>query len=283
MTTGQKITRCRKEKGITQAELAETLGVSRQAVSRWESDLAFPETDKLVKLSNIFGCSVDWLLKYDEKESGEKECESGERGEENGNLFGKFSGLHFEYKSRRTVGNLPLVHINIGLGRTAKGVFAVGIKSVGIVSVGLLSLGVVSIGTLALGLLSLGCLALGILSLGAIAAGLLSAGGVAVGFIAVGGCAVGAFALGGAAIGGFSFGGYANGSYIAIGDIAVGGIALGSSSAEGGFAATVPEFGELAPDIYASFDKIPSVFGVFTDWCRSLFEGVLNGRITLGG
>ena len=254
MTTGQKITRCRKEKGITQAELAETLGVSRQAVSRWESDLAFPETDKL-----------------------------GERGEENGNLFGKFSGLHFEYKSRRTVGNLPLVHINIGLGRTAKGVFAVGIKSVGIVSVGLLSLGVVSIGTLALGLLSLGCLALGILSLGAIAAGLLSAGGVAVGFIAVGGCAVGAFALGGAAIGGFSFGGYANGSYIAIGDIAVGGIALGSSSAEGGFAATVPEFGELAPDIYASFDKIPSVFGVFTDWCRSLFEGVLNGRITLGG
>ncbi len=277
MTTGQKIAHCRKEKDLTQTELAEALCVSRQAVSRWESDLAFPETDKLVKLSNLFGVSVDWLLKYD----GEARRE--DQAERQTNLFERFAKMHFEYKSERTLGGLPLVHINIGLGRTAKGVFALGIKSVGIISVGLLSVGVVSIGTLALGILSLGCLALGILSLGAVAAGLLSAGGVALGLIAVGGCAIGGFALGGAAIGGFAFGGYANGSYIAIGDIAAGGIALGSTSAQGAFAATVPQFKESAPDIYASFDKIPSVFRVFTGWCRSIFDGVLNGSITLGG
>ena len=44
MTTGQKIYECRKNAGLTQEELAEKLGVSRQAVSKWESDAAFPET-----------------------------------------------------------------------------------------------------------------------------------------------------------------------------------------------------------------------------------------------
>lgn len=62
MTTGEKIAALRKEKGITQEALAESLKVTRQSVSRWEMDAAFPETEKLIKLSRILECSIDFLL-----------------------------------------------------------------------------------------------------------------------------------------------------------------------------------------------------------------------------
>lgn len=63
MTLGEKLAKARKENNITQEELADTLGVTRQSISKWESDLAYPETDKLIKMSNLFGCSLDYLLK----------------------------------------------------------------------------------------------------------------------------------------------------------------------------------------------------------------------------
>lgn len=62
MTTGEKIALLRKQKNMTQEELAEILNVSRQSVSRWEMDVAFPETDKLIRLSKLFECSIDFLL-----------------------------------------------------------------------------------------------------------------------------------------------------------------------------------------------------------------------------
>lgn len=62
MTMGEKLSLLRKKMKMTQDELAETLGVSRQSVSRWEVDVAFPETDKLIKLSKLFNCSIDFLL-----------------------------------------------------------------------------------------------------------------------------------------------------------------------------------------------------------------------------
>ncbi len=62
MTTGAKLALLRKKKGITQEKLSEILKVSRQSVSRWEMDVAFPETDKLIKLSKLFECSIDFLL-----------------------------------------------------------------------------------------------------------------------------------------------------------------------------------------------------------------------------
>ncbi len=62
MTTGEKLTLLRKKKGFTQEQLAEVLGVSRQSVSRWEMDVAFPETEKLIKLSRLLECSIDFLL-----------------------------------------------------------------------------------------------------------------------------------------------------------------------------------------------------------------------------
>lgn len=63
----------RKKKGITQEELAEILNVSRQSVSRWEMDAAFPETDKLIKLSKLFECSIDFLLNNSFQENGKND------------------------------------------------------------------------------------------------------------------------------------------------------------------------------------------------------------------
>lgn len=62
MTTGEKIAFLRKKVDLTQEQMAEILGVSRQSVSRWEIDMAFPETDKLIKLSKLLHCSIDYLL-----------------------------------------------------------------------------------------------------------------------------------------------------------------------------------------------------------------------------
>lgn len=63
MTFGEKLSKLRKEYNYTQEQLADILGVSRQSISKWESDIAYPETDKLIKLGELFECSMDYLLK----------------------------------------------------------------------------------------------------------------------------------------------------------------------------------------------------------------------------
>lgn len=272
MTTGQKIAECRKKKNLTQQNLAGVLGVSRQAVSRWESDLAFPETDHLTKMSKLFGVSADYLLNYGNGNSVDGE-ENGERWD-GINLWGSLKNFHIEYKSKRCIGNLPLLHINIGLGRTAKGIFAVGLKSAGIFSAGLLSVGVVSAGVLSIGAFAAGALALG----------LISAGSLAVGVIALGAVTLGIFALGAVNFGLFSVGAVSFGYFAAIGDRAYGGIALGASSANGRIiSVTIERFAEMKEEIYMRFNEIPSAFSLFTEWTRGIFDGVLNGVIKLGG
>ena len=57
------IEKSRKEAGMTQAELAAKLGVSQGAISQWESGATQPEIKHLVKMSELFGCSVDVLIK----------------------------------------------------------------------------------------------------------------------------------------------------------------------------------------------------------------------------
>lgn len=63
MTLGEKIAKQRKELNYTQEQLADILGVSRQSISKWESDIAYPETEKLIELGRLFDCSMDYLLK----------------------------------------------------------------------------------------------------------------------------------------------------------------------------------------------------------------------------
>ena len=62
MTTGQKIQALRKGRGLTQEQLAARLGVSRQAVSRWELDETLPDTQNLLPLKEALGVSIDMLL-----------------------------------------------------------------------------------------------------------------------------------------------------------------------------------------------------------------------------
>ena len=63
VSLGEKISKLRKQNNITQDQLAYMLGVSRQAVSKWETDTTYPETDNLLGLSEVFQCSLDYLLK----------------------------------------------------------------------------------------------------------------------------------------------------------------------------------------------------------------------------
>lgn len=68
MTTGEKLQKLRKEKGYTQEELSDMLNVSRQTIYKWESDIAFPETDKLIAIAKMYHCSVDYLLNNENEE-----------------------------------------------------------------------------------------------------------------------------------------------------------------------------------------------------------------------
>lgn len=59
MTFGEKLSKLRKTKNYTQEQLAELLGVSRQSISKWESDAAYPETDKLIRICELFATTHD--------------------------------------------------------------------------------------------------------------------------------------------------------------------------------------------------------------------------------
>lgn len=65
MSLGQNLQFLRKRDNITQEQLAEVLEVSRQSVSKWESDTTYPEMDKLLQLSNLFHCTLDDLVQKD--------------------------------------------------------------------------------------------------------------------------------------------------------------------------------------------------------------------------
>ena len=68
MTFGEQLKNHRKEKGLSQEELANLLYVTRQSVSQWENDKTMPSVDLLVKLSEIFDTTVDALLGKPEKD-----------------------------------------------------------------------------------------------------------------------------------------------------------------------------------------------------------------------
>ena len=220
MTLGNKLAKLRKENNYTQEQSAYMLGVSRQAISKWESDLAYPETEKLIRLSEMYHCSLDYLLKDRFNENGENlECDA------------KFYlQKHIrEKRSKITIGGLPLWHIS----KDAKGIIAVGIKARGVIAVGLKARGILSVGMLSMGFISFGMLSLGLLSIGLFSLGFLAAGCLAVGIFSTGAISFGVISLGAIAIGEFSIGAIARGNYFAWGDYAQAKIALGDSRAIG--------------------------------------------------
>ena len=65
MKLSEKLYSLRKKSGLSQEQLAEQLNVSRQAISKWESDVSVPESEKLIVISTYFNVSVDYLIKDD--------------------------------------------------------------------------------------------------------------------------------------------------------------------------------------------------------------------------
>ena len=195
MTFGDKLSALRREQNYTQEQLAELLGVSRQSVSKWESGAAYPETEKLIRLSALFDCSLDYLLR--DAPRGPAAPQAAEPSPHGVHFTVSVPYPCYERKSARQLFGMPLYHVNIGPGRVAKGFFAVGLISVGLLAFGLD----------AIGLLAIGCVAIGILAFGAVALGLFAAGGAACGFYAVGTAAAGGFAaLGSSASGPIAIG-----------------------------------------------------------------------------
>lgn len=224
MTLGEKIYRLRTEQGFSQETFGDKLGVSRQSVSKWETDQSVPELDKIVAISELFGVSTDHLLKETEETSNTAEEET-LREDDLIRVEYRFGRRHhYEYKSKKMIGNLPLMHINLGVGlRRAKGVIAIGTVAQGWFAVGLASMGFFSLGIVSLGLLAFGTLAFGLIALGSFSVGVISIGAVACGI----------FSLGALTFGQFAFGASAHGAQVAIGDMARGKIALGYSQAVG--------------------------------------------------
>lgn len=67
----KKYKNLRKEAGLSQEELSYQLGVSRQAISKWERDSGYPETEKIVRMSKLFNVSLDYLLNEEDTEKPE--------------------------------------------------------------------------------------------------------------------------------------------------------------------------------------------------------------------
>ncbi len=204
MNFNKTLQQLRKARGLSQEELGEQLGVSRQTISKWEGASAYPDMLNLVTISRFFGISVDKLISG---ETAEKEAESP-----------KSPSFHCEYESRIKIRNMPLVHINYGLGNYhAKGIIAIGNSSTGVLAIGLIAKGLLSIGVLSVGLLALGVFSLGLLAVGCIAAGI----------IAVAGIALGVMTLAGVGFGVVSIGGCAFATHVSVGGVAYAPVAIG--------------------------------------------------------
>ena len=177
----------RKNKGMSQEMLAEMFDVSRQAVSRWESGQVYPETEKIVVMSEFFGVSLDELVKDGELNQPEPS--------NNHNEAFEFvvRPRKYEYVSQKTLFGRPLVHVSIGWGaKRARGIIAIGNVANGLLSFGIVSTGIISFGLLSIGIVSIATFAFGLLlAVGAIAVGAFAIGAIALGFFALGAVAIG--------------------------------------------------------------------------------------------
>lgn len=255
MTLGDKLSKLRKENNYTQEQLAEILGVSRQAVSKWESDISYPETEKLLKLGELYECSMDYLLKDESSEPAYCPKSS----------FAAFNFAHFYFEkvSKKSVHGLPLWHINIGYGRTAKGIIAIGLSAKGVISIGLFSVGIISFGVLAVGILALSAFAIGLLSAGAISCGIIAFGAISIGIVSIGALSVGCFSVGALAIG----------KYFAMGDHAMAQIALGDTKAIG---SVYQKLGDLSVQDIADVKELLDVnVPSYLSWAKELIKSVI--------
>ena len=191
----ERLFELRRQTGLSQEELASLLGVTRQAVQKWEAGTSRPDMDNLVSLAEYFKVSLDYLVKGTEPTPPPAPTIV------NNYYDGHPEHFHYEYKSKRTLFGIPLVHINLGRNRWARGIIAIGGIYTGVVALGGVAFGLLTLGGASIGLLlTLGAVSLGTVSIGGLAVGLLAWGGVSLGVYAAGGVAVASkVAVGGAA------------------------------------------------------------------------------------
>ncbi len=205
----------RKQAGLSQEALAQVVGVSRQAVQKWESGASRPDIENLLVIADYFGVTLDDLVRGPQAAPHAPDPDPIPQTTIINNYYPFW---HYEYRSPVTLFGLPLVHVNLGRGlRVAKGIFAVGN----------IAAGCVALGGLSAGLLSLGGLSLGLLAIGGLAAGIAALGGVALGLLALGAVAIGGLAMGSVAMGMWSVGTVASASRVAIGVVASAPLAIG--------------------------------------------------------
>lgn len=200
MTFGERLMSLRRARGLSQEALGDMLDVTRQTVSKWERGDLTPELEKLVELSRIFGVSLDELAGIERTERPGDAAQA----QPEQSVPGAGWRWHYEYKSRRTLFGLPLLHINVGRGAMyrATGIVAIGLAARGVVAVGLVSLGVLAVGAVSVGLLAAGAAALGGAATGAVAVGYVAVGSLAVGKVAIGSLAIGESVTGSLTLGG---------------------------------------------------------------------------------
>lgn len=223
MEFNSELQRLRKLRGMSQEELGEQLGVSRQTISKWENGSAYPDMLNLMTISDFFGVTIDSMISGETQSPVQAEdppAELTEQGSEDAQQHQVFSGsqFHCEYKSRLTVRGIPLVHINYGFGDyRARGVVAIGNISSGFLSIGILAKGIISVGIVSLGLLAIGILSLAAFAVGCVAAGIISIAGIALGVMTLGGLALGMVSIGGCAVA----------THVSVGGVAIAPISVG--------------------------------------------------------
>ena len=137
----ERLYQLRKGRGISQEELAHTVGVSRQAVQKWEAGAATPDLSNLSALADYFAVSLDYLVRGIEPEKPAAPYP------QQAVIQNYYRGWRYEYRSRRTLFGLPLVHINLcdrSLCR-AKGVIAIGNVATGLIAIGGFSAGLLTL------------------------------------------------------------------------------------------------------------------------------------------
>ena len=112
MTIGKRIAALRKEKGLTQEELAQHMGVSGQAVSKWENDQTCPDISALPKLARLLGVTVDELLEGKEETPAVWVLPPAERKDPKDMLLRITVDSH---EGDRVRVNLPMALVEIGL------------------------------------------------------------------------------------------------------------------------------------------------------------------------
>ena len=110
----EKIYTLRTAKNLSQGDLAEMLDVSRQSVSKWETGASIPDLDKLIKMSNLFGVSLDALVREEMPENEQKIAENTPKTPENGENPQNIIIVREPFPTRKTIG-LMLLGVALGL------------------------------------------------------------------------------------------------------------------------------------------------------------------------